>query len=65
MWEYLSQPVAQSPTHKVQFHLGAAGGEDDDPVTQRLVHAIADPDYSTDHQQQANPGSWECVWKIK
>ena len=68
MWEFLNQPTVtagpQSPTHKVQFHLGAVGGEDEDPVTQRLVHAITDPDYSTDHQQ-TDLGSWECVWKIK
>ncbi|GFS07033.1 DmX-like protein 2 [Elysia marginata] len=68
MWEFSNQPAPtaapQSPTHKVQFHLGAAGGEEDDPVTQRLVHAIADPDHITD-QQQTDLGAWECVWKIK
>lgn len=67
IWEFVvNTPFVPSVPQKVQFHLGAAAiGEDDDPATQRLVQAIADPDYLIDHHSESDPGQWECVWKVK
>ncbi|XP_035825075.1 dmX-like protein 2 [Aplysia californica] len=65
IWEFVNSSPVPVASAKVQFHLGSVMGEEDDPVTQRLVQAIADPDYLTDHQGEPEPGAWECVWKTK
>ncbi|KAH9503228.1 DmX-like protein 1 [Bulinus truncatus] len=66
MWEFIhSAPPPSALPQKVSFTLGVSHCDEDDPVTQRLVQAIADPDHINDHQTEPDPGSWECVWKIK
>lgn len=63
IWEFVtSVPAAPAIPQKVQFHLGAGIGEEDDPASHRLVQAIASQE---EHQSEPDPGSWECVWKIK
>ncbi|XP_059145859.1 dmX-like protein 2 isoform X3 [Physella acuta] len=64
MWEFVhNAPPPPATPQKVSFTLGVGHCDDDDPVTHRLVQAIADPDHVTD--LQPDPGSWECVWKTK
>lgn len=66
MWEFIhSAPPLPTVPQKVSFTLGVSHYDEDDPVNQRYVQAIADPDHVNEHQAEPDPGSWECVWKIK
>ncbi|CAL1529694.1 unnamed protein product [Lymnaea stagnalis] len=66
IWEFIhNTPPTPSAPQKVSFTLGVGHCDEDDPVAQRLVQAIADPDHYNDHPTEPDPGSWECVWKTK